>query len=93
MPSDDWFTMQAGYEERDVAFASWFKWRKNWGGRRDPTAETHAPIMDMRFVRSYEEFEYEGQNVSLRPQFYADGAVTERASLNLWCVGFNWREE
>lgn len=44
------FTMRAGYEKRQTAFAGWFQKWKHWYGRRNLTAETHAPFIDMPFL-------------------------------------------
>lgn len=48
------FVLRAGIEEREAAFAGSLKKWKQWGGRRDPTVEMHASLLNISFIRSLE---------------------------------------
>lgn len=42
-----------------MAFAGGGQRWEHWGGRLDLSAKTYPPIMDMTFVRFYDDVEYE----------------------------------
>lgn len=85
--------MYAVVEERQTVFTGCFKRLKHGGGRQNPSAETDTDLMDTPFIRSYEEVAYEGQLSSLMTQLHGDAVNPEGASLNLWCDGFDLRED
>lgn len=58
-------SMHAVYRERETVFHDWFERRKHGGGRRNSGTETDAWIMNMYFVFSCEEVDYNDRFASL----------------------------
>lgn len=85
--------MSAGVKEREMAFAGLFNRWKHWGRGSDPTVETHAGVMDMQVIRSYEKVAHEGRIAFLLRPLSNDAVATEVASLDLWCGGSYLHEE
>lgn len=54
---------------------------------------TEDSFMEMPFVRSYEEVEYDSQHASLMTQLQANGVVLESVTIDLWAVGSDLQEE
>lgn len=80
-------------EERETAFACWFKRWMHWAGRLDPTDDTHAAFMDMTFIRSHEDVGYEGRFAVLLKRLRSDMVVPVDVSLDLWCCGCDFCEK
>lgn len=68
IPTREAFVITAGFAVGEMVFASYFKRRKPWGGRRNLTVERHTAFMDIPFIRTSEEVAYKGQLYSLMTQ-------------------------
>lgn len=85
--------MCASPGERQTGFAGWFKRLRHQGRIRDPTVETQADIMDMPFIRTFEEVAFEEQLASLKTQLRNDAVVPEVNCFDLWCGESDLPEE
>lgn len=68
------------------------RWKLCVGGQ-DPTAETHAPYMDMYYVWSYELVADEGHLALWMTQLRADRVVSESVTRYLLCGDSEWDQD